>query len=122
MSDDYKVQVSYKLGTNQAGMLNFRGNNVAEVDTLIGEARELLLPSVLGFEEDAKALGVIVTNFPQTTGGSEERGQRNAQPGNGGAPACVHGARVYREGDGWKGWFCPARREDPTKCKPQYDR
>jgi hypothetical protein len=110
-------------------MLNLRGNTVAEVDGYITEARDLLVPSIIGFEEDAKSVGLIMATFPGTAPVPSDSGQqasnvaqRPAQPGNGGAPTCIHGARVHRAGADWQGWFCPAERSDPTKCKPQYIR
>ncbi len=131
-TDGYKVQISYKFGHNQAGMLNIRGNSVAEVDGYLSEARDLLLPALAGLDEEAKAIGVVVQAFPATTGVAQQPtasfnngpqpAQRPAQPGNGGAEVCVHGAMLWKTGDGWAGWFCPARREDPTKCKPRYQR
>lgn len=132
MSDDYKVQISTKLGANQGAMLNVRGNSVGEVDAALREAEELLLASYAGFESAAEAVGLITRVFPGTTGVAQQQtasfnngpqpAQRPAQAGNGGAEACPHGAMVWKTGDGWAGWFCPTRREDPTKCKPRYQR
>lgn len=122
MSENYKVQVSYKVGTNMAGMINLRGDSVGEVDMLLGELRELLLPGLAGFEEEAKAIGLIASAFPATTGVAQQPAQGAAQPTNGASPTCIHGARVHRSGADWQGWFCPAQKDDPSKCKPQYIR
>lgn len=125
MAEDYKVQVSFKFGTNQQGMVNVRGSEVGEVDLLMSEAREVLLPSLAGLDEELKAAGLIQATFPGSTPmsqGGAQPAQSNAAASNGGAPSCVHGPRVHRSGDGWQGWFCPADRNDPNKCKPQYIR
>ncbi len=129
MDDGYKIQVSYKLGNNQAGMLNIRGQSVAEVDESLSQVRELLLPGLTGLEEELKAVGLIQQAFNnQVTAANNARpAQRPAQAGNGGintgeTPSCVHGPRVYKSGDDWQGWFCPAQKNDPTKCKAQYIR
>ena len=125
MSDDYKVQVSFKIGQHQGGMINVRGNTVAEVDQHIGEVRELLVPSVTGLEEELKAVGLIAAAFPGTTAVAQQAtqpAQRPAQPGNGGAEVCQHGPMVWKTGADWQGWFCQARREDPTRCKARYQK
>lgn len=127
MSEDYKVQVSLKVGTNQAGMINLRGNTVGEVDSLLNDTKDLLLPMIAGFEEDAKAIGLIAAAFPGTTGApfpqsTQLPAVQPAAASNGAGRGCPHGAMVWRTGDGWAGWFCPAQRTDPTKCKPQYQR
>lgn len=128
MTDDYKVQVSVKLGTNQAGMLNIRGGSTEEVDALLRGAEELLLPNLAGFESAAKAVGLITDTFPgagpvqQPQQGYTQPAQQPPAASNGAGRGCNHGAMVWRTGDGWAGWFCPAPRHDPTKCKPQYQR
>ncbi len=124
MDDGYKIQVSYKLGNNQAGMLNIRGQSVAEVDESLSQVRELLLPGLTGLEEELKAVGLIQQSFNgQVTNARPQPAAAPAVPGQSGpAPTCVHGARVYKSGDDWQGWFCPAQKNDPTKCKAQYIR
>ncbi len=129
MSDDYKVQVSLKVGQGGAGMVNIRGNSVVEVDGLLADTKDLLLPALAGFEEEAKAIGLIAATFPGTTGVPQAQQQGYAQPAqqpaaasNGGAQTCQHGAMIWRTGADWAGWFCPAQRTDPTKCKPRYQR
>lgn len=134
MSEDgYKVQLSVKFGRD-GSMLNVRGNSTEEVDALLRGAEELLLPNLAGFEEQARAVNLIRDTFPGTTPVAQQATQgapqqQYAQPAqqpaaatNGAGQGCVHGAMVWRTGDGWAGWFCPARREDPTKCKPRYQR
>lgn len=141
MSEEgYKVQVSVKLGTNQAGMLNIRGDSTEEVDALLRGAEELLLPNLAGFESAAKAVGLIADAFPGTgpvqqgapaysqgpQQGYQQPAQQPAAAQNGGGQGCVHGAMIFRQGQGqngnWAGWFCSADRNDPNKCKPRYQR
>jgi hypothetical protein len=44
-----------------------------------------------------------------------------AAPADNGGGSCAHGVRVFKSGEKngntWKGWFCPARVQD---CKPQW--
>lgn len=39
-------------------------------------------------------------------------------------PRCDHGDRVWVTGSSakgpWKAWMCPAEKNDPTKCKPEW--
>ena len=80
MDDGYKIQVSYKLGNNQAGMLNIRGQSVAEVDDSLNQVRELLLPGLTGLEEELRAVGLIAQAFPGTTNAQPQAHQPAAQP------------------------------------------
>lgn len=40
------------------------------------------------------------------------------------APSCMHGQKKFVSGNGAKGpykfWGCPARKGDPTQCKPEW--
>lgn len=122
MTDDYNVQVSFKMGHNQGGMVNIRGKSVAEVDQYLNEVRELLVPGLAGLEEELKAAGLIAATFPGTTvqGQAAQPAQQAAAAQSGGAEVCPHGPMVWKTGADWRGWFCQAQRTDPTRCKARY--
>lgn len=60
-----------------------------------------------------------VTSAAASGGGF--KGPANSTPG---APMCDHGDRVWVTGSSakgpWKAWMCPAEKNDPTKCKPEW--
>lgn len=130
MSDDYKIQVSIKFGPNMTGMLNIRANDAIELADLADQAEVALVGSVASLTEKATALTTIGGAFPGTAVvpqqpapvGIVAAAAAPAAPGQGPAPICQHGTRVYRSGADWQGWFCPGQRDDPTKCKAQYIR
>ena len=39
-------------------------------------------------------------------------------------PQCQHGTKVAKGGTSakgpWKAWMCPAHKDDPTRCKPEW--
>lgn len=50
-----------------------------------------------------------------------------ATGGDGGAPQCQHGTKVYKESKPdapkpWRAWACPARSSDPTRCEFEWIR
>ena len=68
--------------------------------------------------------------YPQQQGyqgGGYQGGQQQAAPPRGPAatppglmaPTCPHGTKNYVEGPYGPFWGCPARRDDPSKCRPE---
>lgn len=133
MSDDYKAQVSLRFGPMQAAMLNLRADSINELDVLI-DLSEQSIVKMGGLIEAANALAAVGQAMPGTTVVTQPApAAPSAWPGPtqpAPAPAfggqsgqmCPHGAMVYKEGPDWKGHFCPAQRDDPTKCKARYIR
>lgn len=126
MSDDYKAQISLKFGPLGVGMLNLRADSIDELDILIDLAEPTLVKAG-GLLEAAGPLATIGGTMPGTTVVPQQTtppGQAAPAPafGQQSGQVCQHGAMVYKEGADWKGWFCPAQRDDPTKCKARYIR
>lgn len=127
MSENYKAQVSIKFGPNMSSMLNLRGDSIDELEVLVIGVQSALVDNIGPLAEAAAALTTIGGTFPGTAVVPQQPAPVGivaaaAAPGQGPAPTCQHGVRVYRSGADWQGWFCPAQREDPTKCKAQYIR
>jgi hypothetical protein len=121
VSDDYKLQASFKYGPGLTGMLNVRANDEEEFKDLLGAAADSaaslgIVSSAL--EEEFKAAQIVANAFPGTT-------QVTGQAGAGGARVCPHGPMTYRQspdgGKSWAGWFCSRQKTDPDRCKPIYD-
>lgn len=123
MSDDgYKIQASIKFGAAQIGMLNVRANdgdefrvNLSEATGAVGDLA--VLTEALNTE--FAAVSTVAAAFP---GSQVINNSGQSRPAGGGAEMCQHGAMVWKSGADWKGWFCPAQKNDPTKCKARYDR
>lgn len=121
VSEDYKIQASIKFGNNLTGMLNLRANSAQELDVLCREAEEVTAGALAGLTESLTALNTIGQAFPQTQV-QQQPPQPQASNNNGQVPVCQHGPRVFKSGADWQGWFCPAPKNDPSKCKAQYIR
>ena len=135
MSDDFRYQLSIKLGPNGQDMLNVRASEW-------GEFKAALDNVVLGSESIAqvgdhvRAVGVVQplvqpvpspppfapqqaapAQFPQAPAPQATPGDPNQ--------TCHHGARVYKTNKPgaakvWAAWMCPAGQNDPTRCEPNW--
>lgn len=126
MTDNFKVQVSTKIG---ADMINFRGENVGEVAQAIDDFALLASNIVDGLktiQESGKGL-VEVQREVNTAGqavaapqGAPVSAGAVAQNPAGGTPQCPHGNRTYKDGGSWKAWFCPLPKGTPGQCAPEW--
>jgi hypothetical protein len=142
MSENYKVQVSTKVGGD---MINFRGESSAEVAEQI-EAFALVAGDIL---ENLTAIvsagkGLVEAQGETNRAGAPApaapaQGGYQAGPAQGGAPAqspagggrgdgrmCPHGVMNYRDGNGakgyWQAYFCALPKGAAGACEPQWIR
>ena len=126
MAEDWKLQVSYKVGQD---MINIRANSGAELAVLLGDLAEEELATQIAAV--AKQLTGASALAPLSTGGSTA-GQTQAPASGTGwappvsntsAPTCAHGPRVHKSGISSKTgkpyafWSCPLP-QGPDQCKP----
>lgn len=78
-------------------------------------------------DERAKHIqeGSAVGRVAQAVGGTVVQEQAQPQGQNLQAPpSCIHGERVFREGNGakgpWAAYFCPTPKDTPGQCKPLF--
>lgn len=129
MAEDWKLQVSYKVGQD---MINIRANTGAELTVLLGDISDKELATQIAAV--AKQLNGANALAPLSTGGStQEREQPQhsgtdwAPPASAGvqkaAPSCIHGLRTYKSGIAkasgkpYAFWSCPLP-QGPDQCKP----
>jgi hypothetical protein len=133
VSENYKIQISYKIGPTQQHMLNVRADTAEEFTALLSYA-EITAPAIV---EVANTLNAAVSLAspptvapapaaqPQTQTPPQWAGQPQAQPAQG-AKMCVHGPRVHKTGVAkgtgkpWAGWFC-ALPKASGGCGPEWD-
>lgn len=139
MSQDFKIQQNVKVGND---LINLRADNPDEFKsiaewTVANAALFVNVQAALAAVPPALAGNVsrvAVQNDPpqqpapqQNSGWGAPQNTPDpsfAQPSNG-APACQHGAMVYRvakpgSGKDWKAWFCPTPQGTAGQCKPQF--
>lgn len=114
--EDYKLQFSYKFGPGGNAMVNVRAQDAEEL--------EKLLAGLVGKGPDIAAastsLGAVV-NLSGAMPGSEVINSP-AQTADSTTKTCQHGVMKFISRPDYAGHFCPANRDDPTRCKPVYDR
>lgn len=141
-NDNWKLQASFRFGPNGTGLLNVKGDDVADLKQQLEAVAAL---DLYGDVATAGELLAAVANAaplaqpqpayqpapgaapPQTTApapGPAPAPAPTAPPTA--APQCPHGLRQYKSGAGakgpWKAWMCPAQRDDPSKCSPEWIR
>lgn len=131
MTDEFKIQVSTKIG---ADMVNFRGENAGEVATLIDDFSLLassIIENLKTIQESGKAL--VEAQREVNTAGQAAAAPQAApapaaaaapSPAGGTVPQCPHGQRVYKAArDGsWQAWFCSLPKGTPGACAPEWVR
>ena len=133
MTDNFKVQVSYKFGGYDEHMINVRGDSATEVEALV---KALDIQALTDFGATLKA-GQAATAVTTPTGaasaaagaasgatGASAATPASTAPGNGGR-YCTHGPRTRRNGTSargaWVGWFCPLAKGHPDQCKAEFE-
>lgn len=132
MTDDYKLQASLKFGPGGIGMLNVRAGDEEEFEraitnvvgavaplAVLTEAINTEFPAVAAVASAFQGTQVVPNTYSHGPGGS---GPVTTGLGQGAAQTCQHGQMLWKEGADWKGWFCPAQKTDPSKCKARYVR
>lgn len=146
MSDDFKIQVSYKLGPNSQDMINVRALNGHELNALLEELGAIA-SSVQSTGDLVRGVAAVTTTFP----GAAIVGPTPAElpanvvqmpnpaaafqqpptpaltPGADQAPRfCAHGQRVRKEGTTngrkWVAYFCTLPKGSPGACEAEWVR
>ena len=132
MSEDWKLQVSYKLASGD--LINIRAGSADELSVLL----ENIGDYATQIHATQKLLGQAGALAPLSTGGSttattpppySQPPQANTPPasqapGATSGPVCVHGPRKYKSGISSKTgnpyamWVCPQPQTAPDQCKP----
>jgi hypothetical protein len=120
MSDDFKVQVSYKFGSYDEHMLNVRGDSATEVEALIKALDiQVLTDGGALLKGAVAATSVTVPTTPAPTTAPAPA----APPASG--PVCIHGPRTRRNGTSsrgaWVGWFCKLPKNHPDQCQAEFE-
>lgn len=137
MAEDWKVQVSTKIGPNGVTMVNFRGDTVEEVAAQIDLFNDLSVvigQQLTAIADAAGAGGAVGAVFPQSQQVQQERTSPAPQAPAAQGPA-AHGPvdqfgkpMVHRTGNGakgpWGGWFGDYPKGDPqgAQVKPIWDK
>lgn len=137
MSEDYKAQASYRFGTNGQSMLNLRGDSVAELHVLTVEAVDgKFIPDLIVLDQTLQAGATLAqggvafqppaNTTPVPTPIQAAPSYRPPKPQDATVPVCPHGARVFKRGESargpWAAWMCPAPKDTPGKCTPDWVR
>lgn len=113
----YAFQLSMKYGPNGTGMLNVRANTKEEFLSRVTEAIESVGPAAVLME----AYNTEFQAVSAFAGAGLQPQQQNSQQSG---EICQHGQMTFRTGTSakgaWKGYFCPADKNDPTKCKAKF--
>lgn len=130
MSDDFKLQVSFK--TPGGTLVNVRANSPEELQALL-IGTDGLATDVVAHEQKYSAvhnLAPLSTGPSTATPLAQDFSSQGfpstppvvAQPANAQGPTCMHGARKYltgsKNGKTWAGWMCPTPKDAPDKCSP----
>lgn len=149
MSDDFRFQASVKVphgpDNYRDSMINVRGNSAAEFAAdltwleqnaaTVAAALQAIHASVnvqAGFPGSTNVQPAAVQeNHPQAPAPQQSWSQQGSQqaapqPQAGPAPYCAHGAMQRKTGTSakgpWGAYFCPTKKDDPTKCEPIWDK
>lgn len=128
MSEDYKFQVSVKFGTYDQSMLNVRAESASELDVLLQAVNRMA--GTITVAADTLRATALEDQPPNPGVGTQTNAvrqgvQQQQQPGH---PVCAHGQmvkvgpRTNEDGTTWTGYYCALGRDNPNRCKPQYDR
>ena len=134
MSDSAKVSITLKAGPGfEVPWIVLYGDTIAEAVSLLEEAGNtpiatLAANAARSFQAQYAATGIgvttVVSDRPNTAPNTPAAPTPAPTQANGN-PACIHGARVYREakpgsGKSWKAWFCPTAQGTPDQCSPEF--
>ncbi len=82
----------------------------------INNAQKLWEEMKLVFSPELRTAGAVPSAAPAP--------QAPAGPVGGSNPTCIHGARVFKQGNGskgpWQAWMCPTKQGTPDQCKPDW--
>lgn len=126
MTEEWKLQVSYKTGTGD--MINVRANTADELSVLLEGIGDYATQIVA----TNKLLGAAYNVAPlSTTGSTTSTTPPVSSPptpvseaSGTAAPVCKHGARIWRSGISkasgkpYAFWACPSPQGTPDQCKP----
>ena len=146
MSDDFKIQVSYKLGPNSQDMINVRAMDGLELDVLLQQlstvapaittagdvirglaAVQAAFPGARPAEQQPQQLPSNVVQMPNPAAAFQQPATPAMTPGADQAPRfCAHGQRSRREGTTngrkWVAYFCSLPKGSPGACEAEWVR
>lgn len=148
MSDDFKIQVSYKLGPNSQDMINVRAMDGLELDTLLQQlaavapavttagdvirgvaAVQGAFPGAQAVQQPAQPaqLPSNVVQMPNPAAAFQPPPTPAMTPGADQAPRfCAHGQRTRKEGTTngrkWVAYFCSLPKGAPGACEAEWVR
>lgn len=125
--------ISITVKTPNNSLVTVRAGNGEELDVLVANALDSLVSAVTelesavrGVQPPAPSAAQAVHNLVSNMGASVEQVISNnpGMPGSG-SRVCPHGTMTRIHGltgkfGSYKGFFCPAKQGDPTKCTTQY--
>lgn len=125
--------ISITVKTPNNSLVTVRAGNGEELDTLVANALASLTSAVSelesavrGVQPPAPSIAQAVQNLSNNLGANIEQVVSNnpGMPGTG-SRVCPHGTMTKIHGltgkfGPYKGYFCPAKQGDPTKCTTQY--
>lgn len=125
--------ISITVKTPNNSLVTVRAGNGEELDTLVANALASLTSAVSelesavrGVQPPAPSVAQAVQNLASSMSASVEQVVSN-NPGmpSTGSRVCPHGTMTKIHGltgkfGPYKGYFCPAKQGDPTKCTTQY--
>lgn len=127
MSEDFKLQASYKFGEYDQHMLNVRAENGAE---LTGHLDTVDVQKVVDFGSIVKAAQNVqpltqpveqpapTVTAPAPVAAAPVASAPSAPPAD--AMFCSHGQRTKKQGRSargpWTGYFCPLPKGHPDQC------
>lgn len=132
MSEDFKLQASYKFGPFDQHMLNVRAENGRELSALLSE---VAVQEVVEFGSTVKAVQDSAPLTTPTAGHPAPPAvpappaavahQAEAPLSNGAKTVCDHGPRRRQTGTSargaWVAWFCPLPKGDTRQCKAEWE-
>lgn len=126
MTEEWKLQVSYKTGTGD--MINIRANTADELSVLL----EGIGDYATQIASTNKMIGAAYSVLPLSTTNSttsikpplSSPPSPVSEASGTAAPTCKHGARIWRSGVSktsgkpYAFWACPSPQGTPDQCKP----
>lgn len=129
MSEDFKIQLSFKPKGQNGRLDNLRGNTWEEMDYLLAGYGDRV--AMINAIENLAMSGVAGAITPSVSApvsavpaAPEPVPQAAPAPAAPAGQTCKHGAMTYREGQGkrgpWRAYMCPAPKGAPDQCEPQF--
>ena len=130
MSNEAPISLTVKVG-EYGDLLTFRGDdaesfiaNAMNAPTVIEWAIRIGQKAREGAAPAAPVVQAPAAEAPPWTAAPAAAPAAPAAPAQTSGRTCQHGQMVYREGVGkkgpWRAYFCPAPKDTPGQCDPQF--